>query len=104
MIDNDLSVKNNQLSLKLIFLGNQGVGKSAILNRFANDKFDEGYQATIGLDYHSRVVNINNNTVKLILYDTAGQEKFKSLLKLYVRNANIIMAVYDITCMFNNKI
>lgn len=89
---------NHQISLKLIFLGNQSVGKSSILNRFAQDKFEEGYQATIGLDYHSKYINVDKHTIKLVLYDTAGQEKFRSLLQLYVRDANIILAVYDITC------
>jgi Ras-related protein Rab-6A len=88
----------NQINLKLIFLGNQGVGKSSILNRFAQDKFEEGYQATIGLDYHSKYITIDRHSIKLVLYDTAGQEKFRSLLQLYVRDADIIIAVYDVTC------
>ena len=82
---------------KLIFLGDQYVGKSSILNRFYQDKFEPDYQATIGLDFHSKNVNINGNTVRLLLYDTAGQEKFKSLIPMYIRDANIILVVYDIT-------
>ena len=82
---------------KLIFLGDQFVGKSSILNRFYQDKFEPDYQATIGLDFHSKNVNINGNTVRLLLYDTAGQEKFKSLIPMYIRDANIILVVYDIT-------
>jgi Ras-related protein Rab-6A len=82
---------------KLIFLGDQYVGKSSILNRFYQDKFEPDYQATIGLDFHSKNVNIGGNTVRLLLYDTAGQEKFKSLIPMYIRDANIILVVYDIT-------
>ena len=82
---------------KLIFLGDQYVGKSSILNRFYQDKFEPDYQATIGLDFHSKNVNINGNTVRLLLYDTAGQEKFKSLIPMYIRDANIIIVVYDIS-------
>jgi Ras-related protein Rab-6A len=82
---------------KIIFLGDQGVGKSSILNRFAQDKFEQNYQATIGLDFHSKNVTINNTSVRLLLYDTAGQEKFKSLIPMYIRDANIIIVVYDIT-------
>ena len=82
---------------KLIFLGDQYVGKSSILNRFYQDKFEQDYQATIGLDFHSKNVNINGNPVRLLLYDTAGQEKFKSLIPMYIRDANIILVVYDIT-------
>lgn len=82
---------------KIIFLGDQGVGKSSILNRFANDKFEQDYQATIGLDFHSKNVKIDNQDVRLLLYDTAGQEKFRSLIPMYIRDAHIILIVYDIT-------
>lgn len=82
---------------KIIFLGDQFVGKSSILNRFYQDKFEEDYQATIGLDFHSKSANINGSDVRLLLYDTAGQEKFKSLIPMYIRDANIILVVYDIT-------
>ena len=60
---------------KIIFLGDQGVGKSSILNRFSQDKFENEYQATIGLDFHSKNATINGALVRLLLYDTAGQEK-----------------------------
>ena len=83
---------------KLIFLGDQSVGKSCILNRFMNDTFKEDYQATIGLDFQSKNVQIENQDIHLLLYDTAGQEKFRSLIPMYTRDANIILLVYDITC------
>jgi Ras-related protein Rab-6A len=82
---------------KIIFLGDQGVGKSSILNRFAQDKFEQNYQATIGLDFHSKNVTIGDISVRLLLYDTAGQEKFRTLIPMYIRDANIIIVVYDIT-------
>ncbi|MCQ2817349.1 MAG: Rab6 family protein [archaeon] len=82
---------------KLIFLGDQGVGKSSILNRFVQDRFEQDYQATIGLDFHSKNATINGANVRLLLYDTAGQEKFKSLIPMYIRDANIIIMVYDVT-------
>ena len=82
---------------KIIFLGDQGVGKSSILNRFSHDKFEEEYQSTIGLDFHSKNETINGANVRLLLYDTAGQEKFKSLIPMYIRDANIIIVVYDIS-------
>ena len=82
---------------KLIFLGDQGTGKSSILNRFVEDKFDSNYQATIGLDFQSKNVQIDGQDIHLLLYDTAGQEKFRSLIPMYTRDANIILLVYDIT-------
>ena len=82
---------------KIIFLGDQAVGKSSILNRFSQDKFEQEYQATIGLDFHSKNATINGANVRLLLYDTAGQEKFKSLIPMYIRDASIIIVVYDVT-------
>ena len=83
---------------KLIFLGDQSVGKSCILNRFMNDTFTEEYQATIGLDFQSKNVQIDGQDIHLLLYDTAGQEKFRSLIPMYIRDANIVLLVYDISC------
>ena len=82
---------------KLIFLGDQGVGKSCILNRFLHDSFTQEYQTTIGLDFQSKTVQIENQNIHLLLYDTAGQEKYRSLIPMYTRDANIILLVYDIT-------
>ena len=82
---------------KLIFLGDQSVGKSCILNRFMNDTFTEEYQATIGLDFQSKNVQIDNQDIHLLLYDTAGQEKFRALIPMYTRDANNILLVYDVT-------
>ena len=63
-----------------------------------NDTFKEDYQATIGLDFQSKNVQIDNQDIHLLLYDTAGQEKFRSLIPMYTRDANIIILVYDIAC------
>jgi len=82
---------------KLIFLGDQSVGKSCIMNRFMNDTFTEEYQATIGLDFQSKNVQIDGQDIHLLLYDTAGQEKFRSLIPMYTRDANIVLLVYDIS-------
>ena len=64
-----------------------------------NDTFTEEYQATIGLDFQSKNVQIDNQDIHLLLYDTAGQEKFRSLIPMYTRDSNIILLVYEI----NNK-
>ncbi len=88
---------------KIIFLGDQGVGKSSILNRFAQDKFEQNYQASICFYFYSKNITIENTIIRLLLYDTAGQEKFKSLIPMYIRDANIIIVVivvYDITSIY----
>ena len=88
---------DNLLKLKLIVVGNQNTGKSCILNRFVNETFDESYQATIGMDFFSKNVSIHGQDVRLILYDTAGQEKYRSLIPMYIRDTQIILLIYDIT-------
>lgn len=91
------SYQDDTPKFKVIFIGDQGVGKSSIMNRFIQDKFDPSYQATIGLDFHSKIVIIDKQEVRLQLYDTAGHEKFKTLIPMYIRDANVIIIVYDIT-------
>ena len=96
MEDGEVSVED-LIKLKLIVVGNQGTGKSCILNRFVNETFEENYQATIGLDFQSKNITIHDQDVRLIIYDTAGQEKFRSLIPMYIREAQIILLVYDIS-------
>ena len=95
MVDEEVSVED-LIKLKLIVVGNQGTGKSCILNRFVNETFEENYQATIGLDFQSKNITIHDQDVRLIIYDTAGQEKFRSLIPMYIRESQIILLVYDI--------
>ena len=96
MEDEGVSVED-LIKLKLIVVGNQGTGKSSILNRFVNDTFEENYQTTIGLDFQSKNITIHDQDVRLIIYDTAGQEKFRSLIPMYIREAQIILIIYDIS-------
>ena len=82
---------------KLIFLGARYVGKSSILDRFKNDSFYEDCQATIGLNFKSKKIEINNQFITLLLYDTSGQEKYKSLLPMYLKDIDIYFLIYDIS-------
>ena len=82
---------------KLVFLGDQSVGKTSIITRFLNDSFEESYQATIGIDFESKIVYLEDRTVRLQLWDTAGQERFKSLIPSYIRDSSVAVVVYDVT-------
>ena len=86
-----------QYIFKLILIGNSGVGKSSILNRYMNKTFEESYKCTIGVDFLMKSIEINGKTVKLQLWDTAGQEKYKSMVESYYRGANVALVVFDIT-------
>lgn len=82
---------------KLLIIGESGTGKSALLVRFADDIFSEGYVSTIGVDFKIRTVELDGKTVKLQIWDTAGQERFQTIVSSYYRGAHGICLVYDIT-------
>lgn len=82
---------------KLVFLGEQSVGKTSLITRFMYDSFDNTYQATIGIDFLSKTMYLEDRTVRLQLWDTAGQERFRSLIPSYIRDSTVAVIVYDIT-------
>jgi len=88
---------SKEIKYKLIMIGDENVGKTSIISRFKSDKYSGKYEPTLGLDFQSKSIIIDNKNVKLLLYDTAGQEKFRALVPLYTKEAKIIFFVYDIT-------
>ncbi|CDK27338.1 unnamed protein product [Kuraishia capsulata CBS 1993] len=82
---------------KIVFLGDQGVGKTSLITRFMYDTFDAHYAATIGIDFLSKTMYLDDKTVRLQLWDTAGQERFRSLIPSYIRDSNVAIVVYDTT-------
>lgn len=82
---------------KLVFLGEQAVGKTSIITRFMYDTFDNNYQATIGIDFLSKTLYLEERAVRLQLWDTAGQERFRSLIPSYIRDSSAAVVVYDIS-------
>ncbi|KAI3630876.1 hypothetical protein MIR68_012311 [Amoeboaphelidium protococcarum] len=89
---------NNPLrKFKLVFLGEQSVGKTSLITRFMYDTFDNAYQATIGIDFLSKTMYLEDKTIRLQLWDTAGQERFRSLIPSYIRDSSVAVIVYDLT-------
>jgi len=91
------SYTNPLKKFKLVFLGEQSVGKTSLITRFMYDSFDSTYQATIGIDFLSKTMYLEDRTVRLQLWDTAGQERFRSLIPSYIRDSSVAVVVYDIT-------
>jgi len=94
--------KNNEYGnplqkFKLVFLGEQSVGKTSLITRFMYDSFDNTYQATIGIDFLSKTMYLEDRTIRLQLWDTAGQERFRSLIPSYIRDSSVAIVVFDIT-------
>jgi len=82
---------------KLVLLGDAGVGKSSLLIRFADYEFSESHIATIGVDFRYRTVTIDDRVVKIQIWDTAGQEKFRTIVQAYYRGADGVIMVFDVT-------
>ncbi|CAD8100708.1 unnamed protein product [Paramecium sonneborni] len=82
---------------KIVFLGNQSVGKTSIINRFIFDNFTGNEQPTVGIDFISKTLQVDNKSVRLQLWDTAGQERFRSLIPSYIRDSQAAIICYDIT-------
>lgn len=82
---------------KIVFLGDQGVGKTSLITRFMYNTFDTHYAATIGIDFLSKTMYLDDQTIRLQLWDTAGQERFRSLIPSYIRDSKVAMIVYDVS-------
>ena len=89
--------EQSEESIKIILLGNTQVGKTSIIDKFEKNIFLNTTMSTIGSNFIIKFLNINGENVKIELWDTAGQEKFRALSKLFVKNSKIVILVYDIT-------
>ena len=85
------------VSVKIALLGNSGVGKTSIIQRYTSNIFAPGLMSTTGASYSNKIVHLNDTILQLDLWDTAGQEKYRSLGRNFYRDAYIIILVYDIT-------
>jgi len=83
-------------TLKILIIGESGVGKSSLLLRFTDDRFDVEMAATIGVDFKVKQLEVDGNRVKLAIWDTAGQERFRTLTPGYYRGAQGAILVYDV--------
>ena len=82
---------------KLLVVGESGVGKTCMLLRFADDSFEDNFLSTIGVDFKVKEIVVDNQKVKLQIWDSAGQERFRNITASYYRNSSAIIIVYDIT-------
>eukprot|EP00999_Lentomonas_sp_LEN2_P000451 NODE_1452_length_856_cov_80.840878_g1404_i0.p1 GENE.NODE_1452_length_856_cov_80.840878_g1404_i0~~NODE_1452_length_856_cov_80.840878_g1404_i0.p1 ORF type:complete len:213 (+),score=32.50 NODE_1452_length_856_cov_80.840878_g1404_i0:154-792(+) len=83
--------------IKLLLIGDSGVGKSCLLMRFSDDSFTPSFITTIGIDFKIRTIELDGKKIKLQIWDTAGQERFRTITTAYYRGAMGILLVYDVT-------
>lgn len=91
------SLKNVK-ELKIIILGDVSVGKTSIISRYVNNSFTEQYKCSINAEKHTKLIDVDLNTsVKMIIWDTVGQEKFRALTRQYYSNSHGAIIVFDLT-------
>lgn len=87
---------NYDLSFKIIVIGDSGVGKSCLTMRATKNLFDDNYNATVGFEFFTFNAKTNNQVVKLQVWDTCGQEIYRSLITNFYRNSSLAILVYSI--------
>ena len=92
-----MSKDKNIFTLKFILVGKSGAGKTNIINNIINEKFNPANVSTTSCTYVENEIKCDNKNYKLEIWDTAGQEKFKSITKIFIAKSKIVLFVYDIT-------
>lgn len=82
---------------KIIIIGDTDVGKTNILSRFINEYFDPNTKQTIGVEFSTKILTIDDKNIKVQLWDTAGQERYRAIISSYYRGASGVIIVYDVT-------
>jgi small GTP-binding protein len=89
--------KKKLFEAKIITIGDGQVGKSSLILRYVDNSFSTNYLSTIGVDSKYKKIKLNGEEIKVKIFDTAGQERFRSITSDYIRKANGMLLVYDIT-------
>ena len=95
-------MSNEIIRIKCVLLGDENAGKSSLLKRFIDNKFTGNSVSTIGCAFNSKKLNIKSCEVCLDIWDTAGQEKYRSLLPMYYKNAKIVLLCLDLSRIEDN--
>ena len=89
--------RNDEIQMKFLLIGEQAVGKSSLINQYIEGKFEENLLCAAGLDLKKKYIKINEKSIKLMIYDTAGHERFRTLSKNQISSTKGILIVYDVT-------
>ena len=96
-MSNNKENNNYDMIFKIVLIGDSSVGKTNILSKYILDEYDPDTQATIGVELSTKNYTFDNNEVKVQIWDTAGQEKYRSITSSYYKGAHGCLLVYDIT-------
>lgn len=89
--------KDYDYIFKLLIIGDSHVGKSSLLLKYIDNGFNENFNSTIGVDFRLKILDIDDKIIKLQIWDSSGQDRFKSITTLYYRNCHGIIIVFDLT-------
>ncbi len=90
------NIKSSDIRLKVLVLGDATIGKTSLITRYCTNEYQPVYITTIGIDKRRKNICVNNVQVKLIIWDTAGQEKFRNIAKQYYQGADGVLLVFDV--------
>ena len=83
-------------SFKFILVGDTGVGKTSLIGRFIENRFDPNHEFTVGVEFAAKTVLLNGKPIKLQIWDTAGQEEFRAITRSYYRSSAAALVVFDV--------
>jgi len=92
-----MSAKTFDMQIKLLTLGDSGVGKTCLLLRYVNDMYSPSFMSTIGIDFKAKYVEHDGKRIKLQIWDTAGQERFRTITNSYFKGCQGILLVFELT-------
>ena len=95
--ENEEEERQKGESIKVVLIGSSGVGKSCICQKYVNNKFSDSDGSTVGASYFQKFLEIDGKNLQLDIWDTAGQEKYRSMGKMFYKDAYIVLFIYDIT-------
>ncbi len=96
MPNKDGPTKKQDYLFKMIIIGNSGVGKSCLMRRVTTNEFSEDHEVTVGVEFGSLLVKMEETVLKLQIWDTAGQESFQSITKIFYRGAHGVLLTYSV--------
>lgn len=83
--------------VKIVLIGDSGVGKTSLVYRFVINQFDETKESTMGAGFMTKMLSSQGQNIRFMIWDTAGQEKYHSLASMYFKNADVAVLVYDVS-------
>ena len=96
-IEDEIDEEKIIIGYNITFVGDAGTGKTSLMNRIISNPFNKIYDPSIGVDFMSKKYRYQGQNIKILIWDTAGQEKYKGLIPSYIRTTSIVFIVYDIS-------